>query len=127
MEIRYETAVIRQSVNGAEMEREVLLPDIAIPEEKRPIGKWGRMHRAYLKEANPVLFNQLALDGSLYTYLADINEQAEGRYNLIMEQMKETEGVTEALKRRDQMQWVRSMNSIANRVEEMIKHELIYC
>lgn len=103
------------------------VPEITIRQEKRSIGKWGRMHRAYLRNENPALLNQLILSDRLFTYLADLNEQAEDRYNLMMKQMMETEGVTEALKRKDQMEWVRRVYSIKNRVEEIIKHELIYC
>ena len=64
-------------------------------EEQRPIGKWGRMHREYLKEHRPILFNDLILSGQLWTYLADLNEQAQERLSLIVEPMKASEGVTE--------------------------------
>lgn len=103
------------------------VPDITIPQESRPIGKWGRMHKAYLEEARPALLNHLILTGKLHTYLADINEQATDRFERIMRQMMEDEGVTEDLKRADQMAWVRSVNSLVNRVEEIIRQELIYC
>ena len=95
-------------------------------EEQRPIGKWGRMHRDYLKEHRPILFNDLILSGRLWTYLADLNEQAQERLSLIIEQMKETEGVTEDMKQHNQMAWVGAMNSIRNRAEEIILRELIY-
>ena len=95
-------------------------------EEQRPIGKWGRMHRDYLKEHRPILFNDLILSGRLWTYLADLNEQAKERLSLIIEQMKASEGVTEELKATDQMAWVGAMNSIRNRAEEIILRELIY-
>ena len=95
-------------------------------EEQRPIGKWGRMHRDYLKEYRPILFNDLILSGQLWTYLADLNEQAQERLSVIVEQMKEAEGVTEDLKAADQMAWVGAMNSIRNRAEEIILRELIY-
>ena len=95
-------------------------------EEQRPIGKWGRMHRDYLKEHRPILFNDLILSGQLWTYLADLNEQAQERLSVIVEQMKEAEGVTEDLKASDQMAWVGAMNSIRNRAEEIILRELIY-
>lgn len=95
-------------------------------EEQRPIGKWGRMHRDYLKEHHPILFNDLILSGRLWTYLADLNEQAQERLSLIVEQMKASEGVTEKLKAADQMAWVGVMNSIRNRAEEIILRELIY-
>lgn len=67
-------------------------------EEQRPIGKWGRMHRDYLKEPRPILFNDLILNGQLWTYLADLNEQAQERLALSIEQMQQAEGVTEDLK-----------------------------
>ena len=95
-------------------------------EEQRPIGKWGRMHRDYLKEHRPILFNDLILSGQFWTYLADLNEQAQGRLSVIVEQMKEAEGVTEDLKAADQIAWVGAMNSIRNRAEEIILREMIY-
>lgn len=95
-------------------------------EEQRPIGKWGRMHRDYLKEHHPILFNDLILSGRLWTYLADLNEQAQERLSVIVEQMKEAEGVTEELKASNQMAWVGAMNSIRNRAEEIILREMIY-
>ena len=95
-------------------------------EEQRPIGKWGRMHREYLNEHRPILFNDLILNGQLWTYLADLNEQAQERLSLMVEQMKASEGVTEEVKATDQMAWVGAMNSIRNRAEEIILRELIY-
>ena len=95
-------------------------------EEQRPIGKWGRMHRAYHKEQRPILFNDLILSGQLWSYLADLNEQAQKRLSLIVEQMKASEGVSEKLKATDQMAWVVAMNSIRNRAEEIILREMIY-
>lgn len=86
-------------------------------EEQRPIGKWGRMHRDYIKEHRPFLFNDLVFSGQLWTYLADLNEQAQERLSLIIEQMKASEGVTEELKASNQMAWVGAMNSIRNRAE----------
>ena len=109
-----------------------LIGDYYIPvltlssEEQRPIGKWGRMHRDYLKEQRPILFNNLILSGQFWTYLADLNEQAQERLLLIIEQMKASEGVTEELKAKDQMAWVGAMNSIRNRAEEIILREMIY-
>ena len=102
------------------------IPDIRLPEETRPIGRWGRMHREYLKEHRPIRFNDLVLSGQLWTYLADLNEQAQGRLLLIVEQMKAAEGVTEHMKQLDQMAWVGAMNSIRNRAEEIILREMIY-
>ena len=108
-----------------------LIGDYYIPvltlssEENRPIGKWGRMHRDYLKEHRPILFNDLILSGQLWTYLADLNEQAQERLSRIIEQMKTSEGVTEELKAANQMAWVGAMNSIRNRAEEIILRDLI--
>lgn len=102
------------------------IPDIRLPEESRPIGRWGRMHRNYIKEHNPIRFNNLCLSGELWTYLADLNEQAQNRLELIIQQMKVAEGVTEEMKASDQMTWVRAMNSIRNRAEEIIIREMIY-
>ena len=102
------------------------IPNIALPEENRPIGRWGRLHRDYLEQHHPIRFNDLVLSGQLWTYLADLNEQAQERLSLIVEHMKATEGVTEELKATDQMAWVGAMNSIRNRSEEIILRELIY-
>ena len=102
------------------------IPDIRLPEENRSIGRWGRMHRDYIKEHNPIRFNDLCLSGKLWTYLADLNEQAQRRLELISEQMKATEGVTECMKQHDQMAWVEAMSSIRNRAEEIILREMIY-
>ena len=109
-----------------------LIGDYYIPvltlssEEQRPIGKWGRMHRDYLKEQRPILFNDLILSGQLWTYLANLNEHVQERLSLIVEQMKASEGVTEEMKAADQMAWVGAMNSIRNRAEEIILREMIY-
>ncbi|NBH19102.1 TnpV protein [Clostridiaceae bacterium] len=102
------------------------IPDLKLPEENRPIGRYGRLHRDYLKEEHPARYSSLILTGKLWTYLADLNEQAEERLDLIIEQMKAAEGVTEELKARNQLEWVGRMNNIRNRAEEIIRSELIY-
>ena len=102
------------------------IPDLKLPEENRPIGRYGRLHREYLKQEHPARFSSLILTGKLWTYLADLNEQAEERLDLIMEQMKAAEGVTEELKARNQLEWVGRMNNIRSRAEEIINSELIY-
>ena len=101
------------------------IPDLTLPEEIRPIGRWGRMHREYLREHKPILYNRLLLSGKLWTYLADLNEQAQDRLDRIIEQMKTAEGITEDLKVSDPMAWVGAMNNIRNRAEEIILQELI--
>ena len=120
---------IHDKMNGLDyvLTGDYYIPAIELPEEDdRPIGKWERMHRAYLAEANPFLLNHLILTGKLHTYLADLDEQAKERCRVLIQQMAVAEGVTEDLKRRSQWEWVRAMNSIANRAEENIKCELIY-
>ncbi len=102
------------------------IPDLKLPKENRPIGRYGRLHREYLKQEHPARYSSLILTGKLWTYLADLNEQAEERRDLIMEQMKAAEGVTEELKARNQLEWVCRMNNIRNRAEEIVKSEMIY-
>ena len=102
------------------------IPQLELPKEDRPLGRWGRLRKTYLRDHRPVLYNQLILTGKLWTHLADLNEQAEERLDRIIDQMVQAEGVTEELKARDQMEWVRQMNSIRHRAEEIIQTELIY-
>ena len=102
------------------------IPDLKMPKETRPIGKWGRMHRDYLKEHHPIQFNALVLSGNLWTYLADLNEQAQQRMETLIVQMQSAEGITEALKAADPLGWTRCMNNITTRAEEIIREELIY-
>ena len=102
------------------------IPDLTLPEEIRPIGRWGRMHREYLREHKPIQYNCLLLSGKLWTYLADLNEQAQNRLERMIDRMKAVEGITEALKASDPMVWVQSMNNIRARAEEIILQELIY-
>ena len=103
------------------------LPNLtaAAPAE-HPTGRWGRLHKMYLKEQHPIRYNQLLLSGELGGYLAKLDKQAEGQLALTVWQMQEAEGVTEALKAADQLEWVRRMNSIRNCAEEIIKSELIF-
>ena len=102
------------------------IPNLTLPEETRTIGKWGRMHREYLKEHKLIQYNCMLLSGELWIYLADLNEQAQDRQERMIDQMKTAEGVTEELKAADPMTWVGAMNSIRNRAEEIVLRELIY-
>ena len=102
------------------------IPDLELPEESRPIGRWGRMHKAFLQEHRPGQYNALLLSGKLWTYLADLNEQAQARMDTLIEQMKTVEGVTESLKATDPQAWVQRMNSIRARAEEIVREEIIY-
>lgn len=99
---------------------------VAAPTEQHPTGRWGRLHKRYLKEHHPIRYNQLLLSGVLGSYLAKLDKQSEDQLALTVRQMQEAEGVTEALKAADQLEWVRRMNSIRNRAEEIIKFELIF-
>ena len=94
--------------------------------DRRPIGKWGRMHKAYLEEVHPGLYERLILNGTLYRYLADANERAEAMMELLTQQMKEREGITERLKAEQPMVWVGRMNSIQARAEEIVMEEIIH-
>lgn len=98
---------------------------VAAPAE-HPTGRWGRLHKRYLKEHHPIRYNQLLLSGELGSYLAKLDKQAEEQLALIIRQMQEAEGVDEALKAADQLEWVRRMNSIRSRAEEIIQAEMIY-
>lgn len=92
----------------------------------RPIGVWGARRRDYLKQHRQGLYYELLFSGKLNDHLADIEEQAQDMMWNLIEQMKHAEGVTEDLKRSDQMAWVGAVNSIQARVREIIQHEFIY-
>ena len=102
------------------------ISDLKVEPEDRSIGKWGRMHRDYLKEHHPIRFNQLVLSGKLWTHLADLNEQAQQRMETLISQMQAAEDVTEALKATDPMVWAQRMNNIHARAEEIVREELIF-
>ena len=119
---------IHDEANGLDyiLAGDYYIPAIELPvDDERSIGKWGRMHRAYLEETNPLLLNHLILTSKLHTYLADLNEQAQDRCRLIIKQIAAAEGATEDLKRRSQWEWIKAMNSIVSRAEEIIKGEII--
>lgn len=101
-------------------------PNLTIDDnDQRPIGKWGRMHRAYLEEVHPGLYERMILNGSLHRHLADANERAEAMMELLTKQMKDREGITERLKAELPMVWVGRMNSIRARAEEIVMEEVI--
>ena len=121
---------IHDNANGLDytLVNDHYLPNLtaAATAEQDPTGRWGRLHKTYLKEQHPVRYNQLLLSGVLGSHLAKLDKQAEEQLALTIRQMQEVEGVTEALKAADQLEWVRRMNSIRNRAEEIIKTELIF-
>ena len=107
---------------------DVLLPNLILKEVgQQPIGKYGRMRKNYLKEHRPILYTNLLVSEKLYPHCAEIDRTAEDRLELITRQMAEHEGVIESLKAVDQMEWVRRMNSIRDRAEEIVLSELICC
>ena len=104
-----------------------LLPNLIIDEtEQRPLGKYGRLRKQYLKEHRRGLYTNLLVTGKLFRHLVEIDKFGEVQMELLTSQMARQECVTEALKATDQMEWVRRMNSIRNRAEEIVLHELIY-
>lgn len=96
------------------------------PEDNRPIGRWGRMHEDYLKKNKRHVFDSILMSGKLHSYLADIDEQARGMFDNLVEQMKVKEGVTEELKERNQWEWVQRMENIQQRAREIVCGELIH-
>ena len=105
-----------------------LLPDMGLTdEEQRPLGKYGRMRLDYLKEHRPALFSSLLLSGKLMEQLHEIDETCTVRFELLISQMQAAEGVNEAMKAADQLEWVRRMNDIHHSIEETLLAELIYC
>ena len=103
------------------------LPDLALPEqEDRHIGLWGQRHLRYIKQHHKVQYTNLLTSGKLNDYLADIDKQAEDMFFRLVEQMAESEGVTEQLKADNQMEWVARMNNIRQRVTEIVNADLIY-
>ena len=103
------------------------IPNITLPDDgEYQIGKYGRMRRSYLKEYHKILYNNYVLEGTLFKHLAEIDQVCNERIENIVSAMAKQEGVTEALKATNQMEWVRYMNSIRNRAEEIILTELVY-
>ena len=103
------------------------IPSITLPDDgEYQIGKYGRMRRSYLKEYRKILYNNYVLEGTLFRHLAEIDQACNERIENIVSAMAKQEGVTEALKAADQIEWVCRMNSIRNRAEEIVLHELVY-
>lgn len=110
-----------------ELQGDYYIPCMALPDtEERTIGIWGRKHLDYIKEHRPVLYVDLLLSCKLHSYLADIDSQANAKLALLTKQMAQKEGISELLKAQDQIAWVRAMNNIRNRAEEIVLKELIY-
>ena len=120
---------IFEEMGGAYVRQgDYLLPCLSLPAEKenKPIGVWGQRHLRYIRQYKRILYTTLLTSGKLNSYLADIDEQAEGMFFRLVEQIANREGVTEQLKVENQIEWVRAMNSIQHRVTEIVNAELIF-
>ena len=104
------------------------IPNIILPPEQANIiiGKWGMMHKNYLEHNKRGLFLLMVTKCTLWPYLADIDRQANEMYDLLIEQKKEAEGVTQELKEQDQLEWIQKMSNIQARAREFVCSELIY-
>lgn len=110
-----------------ELHGDYYLPCLVISEKEiHTIGIWGRKHQQYLREYRSMVYTDLVLSGRLYSYLADINAQARNKLDLLVTQLAEKEGINEQLKAQDQLTWLKAMNNIRNRAEEIVLQELIY-
>ncbi len=110
-----------------EQQGDYILPNLTLPaEEKQSIGIWGQRHARYLKQHHKILYYNLLTSGKLNAHLTEIDRQAEGLFFRLVNQMAEREGVTERLKAENQMEWVRQMNSIRNRVSEIVYAKIIF-
>ena len=121
------TSLFEQMCGTYRQVGDYLIPNLSLPEEPDyQIGKYGRMRRSYLKDHRPVLYANFLTSGTLHRHLAEIDQTCNERMEIIVSAMTKQEGATEALKAADQMEWVRRMNSIRNRAEEIILTELVY-
>ena len=121
---------MKEKIYGARTGLEyVLVDDYYMPALKllqtRPVGRWGMLHKAYLKLLKPAYYQSLLLSGKLDTVLADVEKQAAERYEVLIEQMSQRENISEKLKEENQMEWVRRMSNLENRAAEIVKDELI--
>ncbi len=105
-----------------------LIPNLTLPEEEEPrfVGVWGQRHSQYLKEYRRTAYLDLLMSGRLNSYLADIEEQAQERFERIVEQMKQAQGITEQLKADNALEWVGRMNTIQACAREIVDREMIY-
>ena len=105
-----------------------LIPNLSLSDqEKKSLGKYGRMRKKYLQEHRPVLWNSLILSEMLYPHLREIDQTANSRLEQMMPELMKSAGVTEALKTSDPMKWTGLMNTLKAQVEEIILAELVYC
>ncbi len=104
-------------------------PDCHIPEnhtEEQPIGTWGNRHLTYLRKHSPTVYREFLRSDTLHSYLAEIDRTAQAMYDRLIHQLANTYGITEDIKAKGQMEWVRSMNNIRHTAEEIVLSEVIY-
>ena len=123
-----EKTIFEQMGGTYEQQGDYLIPCLTLPSEgeNQPVSLWGQRHSHYLKQNHRVLYMNLLTSGKLNSYLADINEQAEGMFIRLINQMAERESVTKRLKSDNQMKWVVQMNNIQSRATEIVNHNIIY-
>ena len=110
-----------------ELQGDYYIPCLTLSEEEsKPIGIWGQRHKAYLKEHRKATYTTMLMEGTLNSYLADINEQAQERLETLVEQMKQAECITEQLKAENALNWVQNMNNIRSCAMEIVNTEIIY-
>lgn len=119
--------LIYDSSNGLwyELQGDYYIPLLSLPETK-PVGRWGRKHLRYLQEHRKGLYAVLLTTGKLNDYLKSIDQQAIGRFDRLVKQMSESQGIHEQLKECDQMKWVKETNNILQAAQEIVETELIY-
>ncbi len=120
-------SLFEQNGGSYRMVGDYRIPNITLPAEaNKPLGVWGLKRKDYLMQHKRVQFNIMLMNGTLWTYLAEVDEQASDMFSRLVEQMKANEGITEQLKADNQMEWVACMNNIEARAREVVCSELIY-
>ena len=122
-----EKTIFEQMGGSYHEENGYLIPNLTLPpEEEKPIGIWGQRHKRYLKEHRKATYTTLLISGKLNTYLADINEQAQERFERLIEQMKQAQGIIEQLKAENALEWVGQLNNIRACATEIVNEEIIF-
>lgn len=119
--------IFEQTGGTCTMQGDYCLPDLTLPaEEEHPIGVWGQRRLRYLKQHHQILYYNLLTSGKLQSHLADVEEEAQTLFLRLVKQYAERKGVTEQLKEKNPMEWVRRMNNIRERVNEVVNAEMIF-
>ena len=121
------TSLFEEMGGRYERQGDYLIPCLTVPaEEEQPIGIWGQQHLDYLKQYRKVTYTNLLTRGRLNTYLADIDRQAQERFERLIEGMKQAQGITERLKEENALEWVRRLNNIGACAREIVEKEIIF-